>query len=277
MKRPAFQFYIGDHKKDPCVAACSCEARGFWQEVTLAMKEAESCSVSGTVQQLAQIARTDPETTRRAITELRATKTADVYERAGKITIVSRRYRRELHISQLAVNRQRKRRARLRAPELSRSSHDTSAASSSTAVAAAAAARLENFPRAVAFIHQTYPGTDELFVARILAAAVGVCVDITDRELEEALIQTAQKRRQRTAGLWLTTLPAHLRQIERTRPCQSCGGERRIFNPEFDSTPPSQWPRDETRLFLPCPHCSDVTRKPPVSESAAPALEASHG
>lgn len=41
VKRPAFQFYPADHRKDPSVQVCSLAARGLWLEMLCIMHEAE--------------------------------------------------------------------------------------------------------------------------------------------------------------------------------------------------------------------------------------------
>ena len=224
------------------------------------MREAGSDSVSGTVQQLAQIARTDPESAQRAIDELRATKTAEVAVRAGKITIVSRRYRRELHSSQLAVNRQRRRRARLRGEEPSRSGNEGTAFSSSSSIAAAAEegeALHVRFSGAIGVIVGTFPATDDRTVEDVLRSAIDARSGLTDAELREGLVRTLIPK-QYSAALWLRTLPRYLRAL----PCSACGGHRRVFNADLAGQPDSVLADlPEERVWLPCPACGD-TRKP---------------
>jgi hypothetical protein len=43
MKRPSFQFYPADWRKDPALRACSIEARGFWIDLLCIMHESENC------------------------------------------------------------------------------------------------------------------------------------------------------------------------------------------------------------------------------------------
>lgn len=66
MKRPAFQFYPADWRKDPALSTCSLAARGLWVELMCVMHEAEIygvLSINGTPMTIQQIARTVGEST----------------------------------------------------------------------------------------------------------------------------------------------------------------------------------------------------------------------
>lgn len=61
MKRPSFQFYPADWRKDPALSTCSIAARGLWIELMCVMHEAEIygvLSINGSPMSIQQIART---------------------------------------------------------------------------------------------------------------------------------------------------------------------------------------------------------------------------
>lgn len=95
-KLPAIQFYFGDWKKDTNLAMCSLSTRGFWHELLGAMHElGRSGQITGTAQQLARVCRCTAAEAEDAIAELKQTRTADVFERAGIYTLINRRMKRE--------------------------------------------------------------------------------------------------------------------------------------------------------------------------------------
>lgn len=95
-KLPATQWYIGDWKKDAALSMCSISTRGFWFEILGAMHELNRCGIiSGTVQQLARIARCLPEEAADAINELDQTGAANVTQKDGVFTLINRRMHRE--------------------------------------------------------------------------------------------------------------------------------------------------------------------------------------
>ncbi|WP_143277352.1 hypothetical protein [Bordetella genomosp. 9] len=60
MKRPAFQFYPGDWRKDAALQSCSLEARGLWHELLCLMHECEPyghLAINGNPMKPAQVAR----------------------------------------------------------------------------------------------------------------------------------------------------------------------------------------------------------------------------
>jgi hypothetical protein len=101
MKRPAFQFYPADWRKDSALQSCSLPARGLWWELICIMHECEpygSLSINGKPIQLPQIARLvgeTPETVQALLDELEE---AGVFSRDPDRTIFSRRMRRDEYI-----------------------------------------------------------------------------------------------------------------------------------------------------------------------------------
>jgi hypothetical protein len=78
-KLPAFQFYVGDHLKDPALSACSASTRGIWMDWVCRMHEGDRCGeLQGTAEQLARLGRCSSSEAEAAINELRSTKAADV-------------------------------------------------------------------------------------------------------------------------------------------------------------------------------------------------------
>lgn len=95
-KLPAFQFYPGDWLKDPAVSLCQPSTRGIWWDAICAMHESNrSGTLVGTPDQLVRVLRCSRSELHTAIADLKATGTADVTERSGKITIINRRMHRE--------------------------------------------------------------------------------------------------------------------------------------------------------------------------------------
>lgn len=94
MKRPAFQFYPADWRKDPALSACSLAARGLWIELMCIAHEADQygvLTVNGKPMSNAQIARMVGETPKaleRLLTELEE---AGVFSRNEEGAIFSRR------------------------------------------------------------------------------------------------------------------------------------------------------------------------------------------
>lgn len=94
MKRPAFQFYPADWRKEPTLSACSLAARGLWIELVCIAHESEEyghLSINGkamTPQQLARMVGESPTTTVKLIAELEA---AGVFSRDERGIVFSRR------------------------------------------------------------------------------------------------------------------------------------------------------------------------------------------
>lgn len=109
-KFPAFQFYPGDWLKDPALSLCSPAARGIWMDLLCAMHEnGRTGELTGTVEQLARIARCSPSELQQYISELSAG-AASVTKRNGRVTITNRRMAREYKARQDARLRQQQRR-----------------------------------------------------------------------------------------------------------------------------------------------------------------------
>jgi len=90
-------FYTGDWLKDPELSLCTPATRGVWADLISRMHESGRVgSLSGTLDQLARLARCLPADVALAMTDLQTTGAADVsYERNGVITVINRRMNRE--------------------------------------------------------------------------------------------------------------------------------------------------------------------------------------
>lgn len=94
MKRPAFQFYPADWRKDPALCVCSLAARGLWIELMCIAHEADEYGylvVNGmpmTHQQIARLVGESPATIKRLMAEL---EDAGVYSVDERGVIYSRR------------------------------------------------------------------------------------------------------------------------------------------------------------------------------------------
>lgn len=101
MKRPAFQFYPADWRKDAAVQACSIAARGLWHEMLCVMHE---CTPYGHLiingkpchaDQLARLAGVTPKECKALLSELEQN---GVFSRSEDDAIYSRRMVRDEHI-----------------------------------------------------------------------------------------------------------------------------------------------------------------------------------
>jgi len=101
MKRPSFQVYPADWRKDSALQSCSLPARGLWWELICVMHECQpygSLSINGKPMQVSQIARLVgelEETVQALLDELEGT---GVFSRDDDGTIFSRRMRRDEYI-----------------------------------------------------------------------------------------------------------------------------------------------------------------------------------
>lgn len=96
MKLPYLAFFVGDWLKDPGVTVCRPATRGIWMDLLCVMHEQDRSGViTGTREQLARLGRCSTVELASALDDLRITRTADVSERAGTVTLVNRRMKRE--------------------------------------------------------------------------------------------------------------------------------------------------------------------------------------
>ena len=101
MKRPAFQFYPSDWRKDPALSACSLAARGLWIELMCIAHESDAyghLSINGKAMSAPQLARMVGES-QPAISKLLAELSdAGVFSRTEQGVIYSRRMVKDEHI-----------------------------------------------------------------------------------------------------------------------------------------------------------------------------------
>lgn len=101
MKRPAFQFYPADWRKDPALSTCSLAARGLWIELVCIAHESDEygvLSIAGkamTVQQIARAVGESPAVVQKLLAEL---EDSGVFSRNEQGCILSRRMVRDEHI-----------------------------------------------------------------------------------------------------------------------------------------------------------------------------------
>lgn len=94
MKRPSFQFYPADWRKDSALQSCSIAARGLWVELICIMHECEEygvLAVNGRAMTTAQIGRLVGETERSISKLLQELEDAGVYSRDDRGALFSRR------------------------------------------------------------------------------------------------------------------------------------------------------------------------------------------
>ena len=93
-RRPSFQFYPADWRKDPALAACSLAAKGLWMEMLCIAHESERygfLSINGKAMTPAQLARIVGETPSLVSKLLREVEEAGVLSRTADGVIYSRR------------------------------------------------------------------------------------------------------------------------------------------------------------------------------------------
>jgi hypothetical protein len=134
-KLPAFQFYPGDWLKDPSLSMCAPATRGIWIDLMCAMHELGRIGqVTGTVEQLCRISRCNAAEMTAALEEIKATKTGDIAERNGIITVICRRMKREAEERVATNQRVQKCRSNGDVTALKRESNAPSSSSSSSSV-----------------------------------------------------------------------------------------------------------------------------------------------
>lgn len=102
-RQPAIMIYKGDWLRDPELSMCAPATRGIWFDLLCAMDDAaEQGRITGTLQQLAQVARCTADEMGSALAELAETQTAhvtgcngDVRKCNSHVTVENRRMRRE--------------------------------------------------------------------------------------------------------------------------------------------------------------------------------------
>jgi hypothetical protein len=113
-KLPAMPWYAGDWFKDRAVAMCSPATRGIWVDLLLSMWTEDRCGqVTGTIAQLAKLARCSEAEMTAAIGDLEDTKTANVTNSHGKVTITNRRMRRDFESRKDAAKRKKRSRDKI--------------------------------------------------------------------------------------------------------------------------------------------------------------------
>lgn len=101
MKRPAFQFYPGDWRKDPALSSCSLAARGLWIELMCIAHESDNyghLSINGKPMTPAMISRMVGEVPAVVMKLLVELHDAGVYSRTDDGTIYSRRMVKDEHV-----------------------------------------------------------------------------------------------------------------------------------------------------------------------------------
>lgn len=101
MKRPAFQFYPADWRKDPALSACSLAARGLWIELICIAHESEKygyLTINGKAMNDTQLARLVGESPKELAKLLAELEQSSVFSRDERGAIFSRRMVKDEHI-----------------------------------------------------------------------------------------------------------------------------------------------------------------------------------
>ena len=304
---PFLKFYPGDFLKDPCVQVLSFEARSVWLFMILLMhdsvKRGYLVTANGkqmTSKQLANALQISEARINAAWAEMEE---AGTYSKTEDSIIYCRRMARTTELSEVRKQAGRKGGSRSKtqanpkdASDARVRSHISEVIFQNSETAAAFSPIVENlpprnppqaaaepevfkkFPQTREILRQSFPASDDAIFMRIVSVSLDRCPKATDAELAAALVRTHQGKHQRSAALWLSTVPAFLANGHGPSGdvCPRCRGHGAIFNPELEGQVDSAW-RDlpEERIWVPCPHCSNVPRKPKASEKSR--KEAQHG
>lgn len=112
-KKPAFQFYPGDWRRDTQVQMASMGTRGVWFEFLCCMWDApERGKLEGTKERLAMLIGCSVETLDRALNEIKELKIGDVTNCHNVVTIINRRMFREQNTRKNARLRKQRERER---------------------------------------------------------------------------------------------------------------------------------------------------------------------
>lgn len=101
IKRPSFQFYPADWRKDPALSACSLSARGLWIELCCIAHESDEygvLSINGKPMSDIQLARMVGESPKAVIKLIAELEQAGVFSRLENGAIYSRRMVKDEHI-----------------------------------------------------------------------------------------------------------------------------------------------------------------------------------
>lgn len=103
-----FKFDFRVWRTDSDLRRCSMETRGFWLDCLCAMYEADTCELSGNLNEIARLLGCFPDEITRCANELQRTQTADVTISDDHIHLKSRRLERELSVREGNRKRQAK-------------------------------------------------------------------------------------------------------------------------------------------------------------------------
>jgi len=101
MNHPYLPLYTGDWKKDPRLSLCSVATRGVWIDLLCSLHDGRIGQVTGTPEQIARLCRCNAAECHAALLELQTSGAANVSERDGVFTVVCRRMKKAIIISQL--------------------------------------------------------------------------------------------------------------------------------------------------------------------------------
>jgi len=210
MKRPAFQFYPADWRKDPALSACSLAARGLWIELMCIAHEGGTygfLSINGKAMAPAQIARMVGESPAAVVKLIAELEDAGVFSRDKQGCIYSRRMVKDEHVRNIRADagrlggnpnllKQKDKQTDNREPPPSSSS---SSSSSNTEDSAGKPAE----PSGFAEFWQTWPSNTR-------KGAKGKCLEVWKKT-----------RAERDAGL----VVAHVESLKNSASWQKNGGE----------------------------------------------------
>ena len=89
VKSNSLHLYTGDWLTDPALSLCTPATRGVWVDLICYMHRSnQGGKLIATREQLARYARCSSVILDQAISELQTTRTADIYERNGTVTVI---------------------------------------------------------------------------------------------------------------------------------------------------------------------------------------------
>lgn len=112
-KMPWMKFYPSDWLSDPRVSACDARTRGIWMDLICHIHELdEGGSITGSVDELARLARCTASEMQQAIQVIHRQRVAQIEHRNALVTLTCRRMERESKTREINAERQRRARGK---------------------------------------------------------------------------------------------------------------------------------------------------------------------
>lgn len=222
-KRPSFQFYPGDWMKDPALSMCAPATRGIWVDLLCAIHELDHAGqVTGTPEQLSRLCRCSVAQFVDALSEIKLTRSADVSERNGIVTVTSRRMKRDSIEREKTNERVKKHRCNgvVTDSETQMKQHSSSSSSCTSfhsvhTKKAASAAKKEPPPLSVKNSEQSVPDDVLQLIDCLVSSRKDLGSEIRSVSGMKARLRQAWMDNPGEADLWRSELSENLERAEK--------------------------------------------------------------